>query len=707
MTLREAVPGLSPRVWLVAGAAAIGVAAGWAYLFLRAPTYTASAVIQLERGPSPVRRVEDLSAFLAEEPPSEPEIELLRSRSLAAIVVERAALDVRIRPRTLPLVGAAIARRHAGPGLAPPTLGLDRYAWGGERIRLDRLLVSDDLVGRRIRITSRDDQKISVRGPDGLVAEGRVGETVTARAGKSWLELRVVELVARPGTDFDAWKTRPGDAARELLDRLAVTERGKQSGLLVVGLEWKEKERVAGIVDEIAAAYLRESGIRRSAEAASTLEFLEEQLPLLREQLAEAEALLVAFRRQHTPVGLQGGVDSILARTTAARRELSRVEQERADAEGRYTSSHPAMTALADKVATLHGELAALGSQMRELPAEAVEAVRLSRDVEVGNELYLMMLERVQELQVVKSGASGNARVVDRPSTPDEPASPRPVPVLAVALLLGLVVGRGVAVAWSDLDDRDATPEDVERSTGLAFYGAIPYSARQAALSRRRGRRSAALPVLAAVDPGDVAVEGLRGVAAGIDFALAEARNNVVAVMGPRPGLGKSFVAVNLAAVLASSGRRVLLVDGDLRRGELHRHFAHPRRPGLAELVTAEVPSDVALRGSGLPRLDLLSTGRIPPQPAELLGGERFRRVLSQLAARYDVVVVDTPPVLAATDAAVVAQRAGVLLLVLRSGRSSIREVQTALKQLLQAGVRVNGAVMNELATRDGAAAYR
>jgi tyrosine-protein kinase Etk/Wzc len=703
MTLERVGRLFPPRARIVIGSAALALACAAAYLALRAPTYTASAVIQLQRGPSTVRKVEDLSAALAEEPPSEPEIEHLRSRSLARIVVERLGLDVRTRARTLPLVGDALARRHHGPGLAPPRLGLDRFAWGGERIRLDQLSVSDDLEGRRIRITARASERISVEIPGAPPAEGRVGERVSVRAGRTWVELRVVDLVARPGTGFDVWRQRPGEAERELLDRLAVAERGKQTGLLVVGLVWDDRARVAEIVDDVAGSYLRESAVRRAGEAARTLDFLEDQLPVLRGELAIAEAELVSYRSQHLPVALPGGVGAMIAQATAARKELSQLALERAEAHRRFESHHSSVAALDDRATKLREELAALTAQMRELPEEGVQSVRLARDVEVGRALYLLVLERVYELQVVKAGASGNARIVDRPSVPDAPVTPQPLPVLAGALLLGLVAGRAAASAWSDLDDRDATPERIERSTGLSFYGGIPHSSRQRALARRGA--DGASPVLSAIDPRDAAVEALRSVAAGLEFAVAEARNNVVAVTGPRPGLGKSFVAVNLAAVLASAGRRVLLVDADLRRGELHRRFSHARRPGLAELVVAAAPTHAAVRGSGVARLDLLSTGHLPPNPAELLAGDRFRRVLQASAARYDVVLVDTPPVLVAADAAIVARLAGVVLLVLRAGRTSVREVDTAVKRLAHAGVRINGAVMNELAT--AAPSYR
>ena len=176
-----------------------------------------------------------------------------------------------------------------------------------------------------------------------------------------------------------------------------------------------------------------------------------------------------------------------------------------------------------------------------------------------------------------------------------------------------------------------------------------------------------------------------------------EASNNVIALGAPAPAVGKSFVSVNLAHLLASAGRRVLLVDGDLRRGRLHRYFSLDRGPGLSDVVSGSVPLEEALRPSGVDRLDVLSTGRIPPNPAELLASHRFQHLLAAVSKRYDLVLVDTPPVLAVTDPALVARHAGVNLLVLRAGAHSIQEIALATKHLSQSGVRVQGAILNEV----------
>jgi tyrosine-protein kinase Etk/Wzc len=281
--------------------------------------------------------------------------------------------------------------------------------------------------------------------------------------------------------------------------------------------------------------------------------------------------------------------------------------------------------------------------------------------------------------------------------------------VLAVALLLGILAGVALAFARKSLNDDASDPDVIERTTGVPLLASIPHSSRQETLARRRLRRrrgDAPLPILAALDPGDVAVESLRSLRTSLQFALASSPGNVVAISGPSPGLGKSFVIVNLAHVLAGAGHRVLVVDGDLRCGTLHRYFGCPRSPGLSELVIDAVPPEAAVRRTEVAGLHLLSTGRIPPNPAELLGSERFQRTIADVSAQYDLVLVDTPPVLAVTDAAVVARAAGVLLLVLRAGQNPLREVQAAVKRFAQGGARVRGTVLNDVLTRGRGSRY-
>jgi tyrosine-protein kinase Etk/Wzc len=195
-----------------------------------------------------------------------------------------------------------------------------------------------------------------------------------------------------------------------------------------------------------------------------------------------------------------------------------------------------------------------------------------------------------------------------------------------------------------------------------------------------------------------MAIESLRSLRTSLQFALFEARNNVVAITGPSPGVGKTFISANLAHVLASPERRVLLVDCDLRRGSVHRSVGVQRQPGVSDVVSGGVALvSEAVRHTAHPQLHVLPAGRVPPNPAELLASHAFARLVSWASSNYDLVLIDTPPALAVTDAMEVARLAGVNLIVLRAGHHSIREIRAAVKRYAQAGLRLHGAVLNDV----------
>jgi tyrosine-protein kinase Etk/Wzc len=685
--------------WIVGGVAAFCLAAAAAYLFLATPMYHADALVQVEEKPRNVAGLEELSALFGEKTPAETEIEIIRSRTLLGQVVDQLELDVEARPRRLPLFGNAIARRYPGPGPAAPVLGLARFAWGGERLQVRRLDVSDDLLDRPLTLTALSGGRYRVATADHrLQVDGQVGTAASASAGERRFETFVSELAARPGTEFVLRKRRRDDVVAALQQDLRVTEKGKSTGILVVELDDSDPRRVGSVVSAIATTYLRQNVERRSAEAAKTLEFLESQLPVLKSNLDAAESRLNAFKRGNRTVDLSREATALLERSADLEKETSALEMQRAELRQRFTDNHPTLVALAQKLEKLRSERAAVETRMRALPEAEVDSARLVRDVKVANELYLLLLNKAQEIRVAKSGIIGNVRIIDPARVPRDPASPNGILVFLLALLLGLGAGAAAAIARQALDEGAQDAEQIESGTGLPVYATIPHSDKEAELTRA-ARRSGhgALPVLFAADPEDVAVENLRSLRTSLEFSLVESRNNVVAVLGPAPGVGKSFVGVNLAHVLAAAGRTVLLVDADLRRGHLHRHFDTDRHPGLSDVLAGAVALQAAARSTREGQLYLLPTGTVPPNPAELLSSQRFGAILDAAARRFDIVILDTPPLLAVTDAALVARFAGVNLLVLRAGQHSIREIALTVRRLEQSGIRLQGAVLNDL----------
>ncbi len=677
---------------LVAGVLALVLAAGAAHAFLAPPVYRSDALVQVETTKAGKGLLGDLSAMFGEGSPAETEVEILRSRALVGEVVNRLRLDVVATPRRFPLVGGAVARLHGEDGVAGPLLGLRSFGWGGERISVGDLVTPRRLLGEPLRLVAGEGPRFALLGPDGeKLLDGEVGK----RAAGGGVELFVSELVARPGLAFHLELLDRDETVSELQEDLRVSEKGKKTGVLVVALEDRDPARVAGILDALTTTYVRRNVERRSAEAEKTLEFLDTQLPALKAKLYAAELELESYRSRKGQVDVSLETQAAVARVVEIEKAASAAKVEYAALRHRFTDDHPALAALRSRMQRLEGEGEALEVRLKRLPEAELESARRLRDVKVANELYIALLNKAQELKVMKEGTIGNVRVLDAAVVPTKPVAPRKAAVLALSLLLGLAAGVAAAFGRRALSQGVEDPDAIERTTGIGVHAAIPFSGVEETAARRSRREPGARTVLAQTAPRDIAVESLRSLRTSLQFELHEARNRVVAVTGPAPGVGKSFVVANLAHLLGESGKRVLAIDADLRRGRLHESFGASREGGLSELLAGEQPLADVLRDTGSPGVKFISTGRLPPNPAEMLGSERFAKVLADLAARHDVVLVDTPPVLAVTDAALVARLAGVTLLVARSGKHPLREIAAALRGLARNGARVHGIVMN------------
>jgi tyrosine-protein kinase Etk/Wzc len=696
---------LAAERWTVAGVVLAVLSLSVAYLFVATPNYKSDLVLQMEDRAQKLTGLEDLSDFMGvAASAAETEIEIIRSRTLIGDVVDELGLVVEATARRAPLVGAPLAARWRGDRPAPARFGLASYGWGGERIGVQELDVGGDLLDVPLELTALEGGRYRIATAAGpALIEGSVGARASGGEGGSRVEIVVSELVARPGTKFAVVKRDRSRVISALRGALTVRETGKKTNILVAMLEGADPRKVTATLNAIGRAYLRRNVERKSAETAQMLAFLESQLPLLKSGVDAAESALNAFQKENRSVDISQEAKAMLDRAVSIEAALQKLQLEATDLRQRFTDNHPAVIAKEQKIRRTQAQRAALDQEMGVLPRRELDSLRLARDVKVASELYVLVLNKAQELKVAHSGVVGNVTVLDAAEVPNGPSSPRRGAVMAIALLLGLGLGVGLALMRKAFHEGAVDPEEIEARTGLPVFVMVPHSDVEVRMDREARRVSGAFRnALAEVAPDDAAIEGLRSLRTALQFALVEARNNVIALGAPAPAVGKSFVSVNLAHLLAAAGRKVLLVDGDLRRGRLHRYFSLERGPGLSEAVTGSVPLEQVLRKTGVERLDVLSTGRIPPNPAELLASHRFQHVLAAVSQRYDLVIVDTPPVLAVTDPALVARHAGVNLLVLRAGAHPIGEIALAAKHLGQAGVRLQGAILNEVQATGG-----
>jgi tyrosine-protein kinase Etk/Wzc len=350
-----------------------------------------------------------------------------------------------------------------------------------------------------------------------------------------------------------------------------------------------------------------------------------------------------------------------------------------------------------------------MNSQVRDLPTTQQEVLSLIRDVEVNTILYTSLLNTAQELRVAKAGTVGNVRVIDYAVQPTSPISPQKSRILLLSILLGGFLGVAAAFARKALKGGVEDPDQIEKHIHIPVYATILHSKRQDKIYGDLQTKQSISAILAEDSPDDAAIESLRNLRTALHFGMMDVKNNCIMVSGPSPEIGKSFISVNLAAVLTSNDKKVLLIDGDMRRGHLHEYLGVGRDNGLSEFISGEIPIGDALHETSIDGLTFIPTGRIPPNPSELLLHQRFTNCLSVLTPRYDHIIIDSPPILAVTDATIIGQMAGGTLMVLKSGEHPMREIDQAVKRLQQSGVNLRGLLFNDVRSqgqRYGAGKY-
>lgn len=438
----------------------------------------------------------------------------------------------------------------------------------------------------------------------------------------------------------------------------------------------------------------------------------------LRDELARLEA-------ERTNLLVQGYADSSPRIAAISRRAQVVKEQLRAAFAAFLAPAEPAegltgLADVADRIGETRAELVRLEAseqsltevvtdcdrRLSQLPLRERELARLARDVEVDRQVHSLLAQRYEETRIQEAGRLSSVTIVDPPL-----AGRKVRPDLRHGLLLALSLGLAAAFAgvWcvDRLDTRIRRPEDLERH-GATCIAAIPRLPVEQPTSQPEAGSQVVGPIALRL-PESATAEAFRVLRTNIQFAAAaaEVKLRTVIVTSADPAEGKTTVAANLAAVLAQSGRRVLLTDADLRKPRLHKVFGQRKKPGLTDTVMLGVPLAQAVRPSAVEGLDLLFAGTTPPSPVDFLNSAALASFLRRASESYDCTIIDTPPVMVSADAAILASRVDGVLLVARLGRTDSRALVEARRLLDQAGSRLLGVVANEQRPRRRYGYYR
>lgn len=682
--------------WLIASITLVALVLGLAVVFVSKPIYRADGLLQVEEKSSGVGSLKALQPLLGDDTTVSAELEILGSRMVLGRVVEKLKLDIIAAPKTFPLIGGAIARRHDGAEPAGAFLGLSRYAWGGEAIQVDSLEVPRAYQDQPLLLIASENGTFSIIDDDDQkVLEGIVGTRATANGFSAF----VAQIKARPGTRFRLMKRSMESAIDELRKQYSVKERGKKSGVLELSLLGDNSGQIGVVLDEIQNTYVRQNVERRSAEAEKTLKFLDAQLPALKSQVDTAEAAYNNYRQSRGSLDLSLETQGVLKSVVEIEDAALKLKQEREELRQRFTAEHPAIQAVDNKLARLNDRRKQFEGEVSKLPDTQQTVLRLARDVEVSTKLYTELLNTAQQLKVSKAGTVGDVRVIDSAAVSHTPVGAKPLAILAISIVLGVLVSLVVIWVLRAMRIVVEDPETIEAKLGLPVYATVPHSKAEIALNRRLKSGDGVGELLAISHPEDDAIESLRSLRTTLHFALLDADRNSILVTGSSPGLGKSFISKNLGVVLSQTDKRIVIVDADLRRGHINKEFGLPREIGVSEYVAGHASLNDIVKPTSIPNLSVVTTGRIPPNPSELLMHKRFETMLSELGRLFDTLIIDAPPILAVSDAAIIGRHAGATLIVARAGKHPIRELDQAVKRMNHAGVQVKGFVFNDLDT--------
>ncbi len=626
------------------------------------PVYQVDALLQIEtKSNKSVGMMGGLGNLFASSSPAETEIELIKSRQIIGDAVEKMHLQYSATPtnftdRLLHKEGRVNVDLFEIPWEKIPEEELEKNPWTIEII--DSL--SFNLFDHNKKM---------------VLSGCTTSQTYRFPYGGDSAALAIHSMKVRPGQKFILEKKERLEAISSFKKSFAVKEKGKKTGVLEFTYQDIYPDRATKILNEIATKYLRQNVEERNAEAQKTLEFLEKQLPDVKAQMDSSLLKYNAYRNRIGSVDINAETQIILERRTKLQQELLSLQQKKQSAIRLFQPEHPTIKTLEDQEATLRRELERNSNETKKLPSTQQEVLKLTNEVDMSKILYTSMLNNIQQLKLVSAGEVGSVRIIDFAEEVTKPAKPKKRIILCLALFIGFLLGAAIISIKSKFSNGVKDAHFIERETGFSVYAKVPKGNPKGT----KGTRP-----LAVVEPDDVAVESLRALRSSLEFSMDEGCRPIIGVSGLIPGVGKSFISVNLAALCAGLGKKVLLIDADLRKGRLHKEFGIKRGDGLSQYLLRKVGLDEIIHTTEVENLFVMPCGNVPSNPSEILGSKHYSDMIDELEKKFDLIIVDTPPIMLVTDAALACRQASQIVMVIEYNKHSIEAIQDGMKQLLK-----------------------
>ncbi|ROR98355.1 polysaccharide biosynthesis tyrosine autokinase [Raoultella terrigena] len=650
------------------------------YTLFSTPVYQADAMVQIQQKQGNAILSNITQMLPDSQPLSAPEITLLQSRMILGKTVDDLNLQANVTEDHFPIFGRGWARIM---GKVPGEIVLSQFFLPANISKENN---------EELTLTVIDSNNFKISG-ETINFEGRVGELFD----KDGILLKIDKIKAKEGTTFTINYLTKLQAISLLQKRFTASDASKDSGMLQLTYQDTNASLAQKILQSISDNYLAQNVALQAAQDEKSLDFLNNQLPKVRNDLDSAEDLLNNYRQKKDSVDLTMEAKSVLDQIVNVDNQLNELTFKEAEISQLFTKEHPTYKALMEKRKTLQDEKAKLNQRVSLMPETQQEVLRLSRDVDSGKAVYMQLLTKQQELSIAKSSVIGNVRIVDSAITQPKPVKPNAILVIFIGIVVGLIISSGLVLLRIFIRKGVESPEQLEE-LGINVYASVPISESLVKKnSRNKNNISYDSGPLAIENPADLAIEAIRGLRTSLHFAMMEAKNKVLMISGATPSAGKTFISTNLSVIIATTGKKVLLIDADMRKGYVHKLFSVENDNGLSNYLSGKSLLTEVVKKTKYEGIDFIPRGMVPPNPAELLMHSRFEQLISWADSNYDIVVIDTPPVLAVTDPVIIGRYAGTVLLVARFEENTIKEIEVSVRRFEQNGIDIKGCILNGL----------
>lgn len=668
------------------------------YLRITPDTYAVDAMVQVEesKGAASAALLGDLSKVtggIGQKSPTDAEIEILKSRMVLGQVIHNLNLDIKIKDNQSGLIGKLVSQDKSKLEYHHDAV---TYTNQNNSLIVKQLVVPEYYLDKPLKLEFKDTDRFNLIYNDQIIFTSILNKKNTLNTNKGLWQVQINSQGNLKEQSYTLTKLSLLTAVNQFNTIYKIGEKGKMTGVIGLSYLGQDPEHITQVLNNVLNVYHKQNIERKSLESKQTLAFLEKQLPDLKKQLEDSEIKFNQFREKYKTVDVNAESELLLKQNIDLEKLKIELQQKQAELSAKYTNDHPLILQIDAQIAEINKKIGDLNNRLTQLPETQRLYLQLYRDVKVNTELYTSLLNSYQQLKIANAGEIGNVRIIDTAVEPVKPIKPRRLIVLILSLFIGGFIGVLIALLRNMMRSGVKDSTQIENTLDLPVYATVPRSPIQ---ETRMGilKKKKSIPILAVKNSDDIAIESLRSIRTAIHFALTNAKNNIIMIAGPSPEVGKSFISTNLATIFAQGNKRVLLIDADMRRGYMHKYFDINMKPGLSELLSGQSALQEVLHKTQVANLDVITRGKSPTNPSEMLSSTQFKELLEQLQTQYDHIIVDTPPILAVTDGIIISQYSGVNLIVARYIKSHMKELELTVNRFEQASVKVTGIILNDI----------